>query len=321
MGIKLRAELARFASLIEDLASKAQARSEAGAAGGVAEMVREVAEKSGMLEALKAEGTPEADSRIENIRELVTVAADYARSTEDPSLASFLENAALLAAIDVMKEGDDGVILMTVHNAKGLEFPNVFVVGLEQGLFPHSRSFEEPGGLEEERRLCYVAMTRAMDRLYLTHARERTLYGFSRPGEPSLFLTEVPCDALFVASPVAHPEVVGWEEATSGGKLASLRAGKVRAEERARVRAESEADKATPTRAGSAPSSGRKETSTARFCPGERVVHPRWGEGTIVGMSRIGARAGSPGDLQLRVAFPGKGVQTFPASEVERRER
>jgi DNA helicase-2/ATP-dependent DNA helicase PcrA len=286
IGPKLRGELGRFVALIDALAAGVGTMP-------VTEMVREVAEKSGLVEVLRREGTAEAQSRIENIRELATVAANYAHQSDDPSLQAFLENAALMADIDVMKEGDDGVVLMTVHNAKGLEFPHVFVVGLEQGLFPHSRSLEEPHGVEEERRLCYVAMTRGMRRLYLTHARERTLYGYTMPAEPSAFLQEVPEETLFVASLVASRRVV-----------------------------ERDPERARPV-ARTAPGTGVHPSATAsatpRFSPGERVIHPRWGEGIIVGISRSGVRPGYAGNVHLRVAFANQGVQTIAAEEVTRK--
>jgi len=278
VGPKVRSELGRFVGLIDRLADQARAGSVT-----VAELVREVAEGSGLVEALRREGTAEALSRIENIQELAAVAADFARHTEDASLEAFLENAALLASIDVLKDGADGVVLMTVHNAKGLEFPYVFVVGLEQGLFPHARSLEEEDGLEEERRLFYVAMTRAMRRLYLTHARLRTLYGALLPAEPSVFLREVPREALFVAGP---------------------------------------GDALSPAR--SSPGEGTKpatvsSSETERVFPGERVVHPEWGEGVVVGLDRLGSLPGRPGELRVRVAFPGGGVKILPVAEVRRK--
>ncbi len=303
IGAKVRTELGRFSALIDGLAARQETTP-------VTEMVREVAEKSGMLDSLRREGTPEADSRVENIQELVNVAADYARHSEDSSLSWFLETAALLADIDVMKEGDDGVVLMTVHNAKGLEFPYVFVAGLEQGLFPHSRSVEEPGGLEEERRLCYVAMTRAMRRLYVSHARERSRYGYRMPSEASMFLGEMPKEVIFVASLMADPSVVDGDGEGVGG------AGGVQPPEGVRSR-----------RAGAAKGTSAAGAAAAtaepapRYVPGERVIHPQWGEGLVVGLDRLGARPGVLGELQLRVAFPGQGIKTILATEVRRRGR
>ncbi len=326
IGPKMRGEIGRFADLIDRLAARIETMS-------VADMVREVAEKSGMIDALRREGTPEAQSRIENIEELATVAADYARQSEDASLAAFLETAALLADIDVLREGDDGVVLMSVHNAKGLEFPYVFVVGLEQGLFPHGRSIEEEGGLEEERRLCYVAMTRARARLYVTHARYRTRYGYTQPTEASIFLAEVPKNTLFVASLTADRSVVG---ADAGGEV-EVRASRPRkmavARERERptqwtaattpgTAATTPAPGIHPAKTGSAPASpAAAAKATPRYSPGERIVHPKWGEGVVVGLSRVAVRPGYAGDLQLRVAFDGQGIKTIPATDAERRAR
>jgi len=329
VGLKTRSELAKFSGLIDSLRERATA-------GSVADLVREVAEKSGIVETLRAEGTPEAHSRIENIQELVSVAADFDGSAEEATLASFLENASLMADIDVMKEGDDGVVLMTMHNAKGLEFPVVFVVGLEQGLFPHSRSFDEPGGVEEERRLCYVAMTRAQKRLYLTHARTRTLYGYARPEQASMFLEEVPKDTLFVAGVHVDPAVAGapgseeaatveeWPSAggagngTAGlgprgrGTAARGPAGRGRIHVR---RTGGAGGHHRPAARGPAVSSAARQER--RYTPGEKVAHPRWGEGVVVGLTRPGGGGSGAGELYLKVAFPGRGIKTFPSSEVE----
>jgi len=312
IGPKLRSELGRFTALVDRLAANVETMP-------VTEMVREVAEKSGMIDVLRREGTPEADARIENIQELATVAADYARHSEDTSLASFLETAALLAGIDVMREGDDGVVLMSAHNAKGLEFPYVFVAGLEQGLFPHSRSIEEPGGLEEERRLCYVAMTRAQRRLYVSHARVRTRYGYTMPSEASMFLTEIPKDVIFVASPVADPSVVG--EGTEGASGLDLTEGRLRPKPGRTSARRTVAAPAPEAGVSSRAASAAARDASPRYCPGERVVHPKWGEGLVVGLDRLGSRPGRIGELQLRVAFAGLGVKTILAGEVKRRER
>jgi len=322
IGPKMRGEIGRFADLIDRLAARIETMP-------VADMVREVAEKSGMIDALRREGTPEAQSRIENIEELATVAADYARQSEDASLTAFLETAALLADIDVMREGDDGVVLMSVHNAKGLEFPYVFVVGLEQGLFPHGRSIEEEGGLEEERRLCYVAMTRARARLYVTHARYRTRYGYTQPTEASIFLAEVPKNTLFVASLTADRSVVG-EDADGEAEVRANRPRKMAAardRERpthwtAATTPGTAATTPAPAQTGSGPPGPAEAAkATPRYSPGERVVHPKWGEGVVVGLSRVAIRPGYAGDLQLRVAFDGQGVKTIPATDAERRAR
>jgi DNA helicase-2/ATP-dependent DNA helicase PcrA len=159
----------------------------------VSELVERTLERSGYLDALEAERTIEARGRIENLEELVGVAHEFESSAEEPSLSTFLQEVSLYSDQDALRGVEEGgqVTLMTLHNAKGLEFRAVFMIGLEEGIFPHARSVEE-GGLEEERRLCYVGMTRAKERLTLTHAMRRSLYGRSDANLPSRFLDELP---------------------------------------------------------------------------------------------------------------------------------
>jgi DNA helicase-2/ATP-dependent DNA helicase PcrA len=159
----------------------------------VAELVERVLQRSGYLEALEAERTIEARGRIENLEELVGVAHEFEASTQEPSLSAFLQDVSLYSDQDALRGAGEGgqVTLMTLHNAKGLEFRAVFMIGLEEGIFPHSRSVEE-GSLEEERRLCYVGMTRAKERLTMTHAMRRSLYGRTDANLPSRFLDELP---------------------------------------------------------------------------------------------------------------------------------
>jgi DNA helicase-2/ATP-dependent DNA helicase PcrA len=157
----------------------------------VAELVERVLEQSGYLEALEAERTIEAQGRIENLQELLSVSREYLESAEQPSLSSFLQEISLYSDQDALRGDGSYVTLMTLHNAKGLEFRAVFVIGMEEGLFPHARSIEEQG-LEEERRLCYVGMTRAQERLCLTHASSRMLFGNRAYNLPSRFLDELP---------------------------------------------------------------------------------------------------------------------------------
>jgi len=147
---------------------------------------------SGYVEDLQSQGNEEAENRIENIEELYNAVRQFQEANEDASLEGFLGNASLASDLDNLQEGQKAVSLMTLHSAKGLEFPVVFLVGLEQGLFPHSRSLSDPKALEEERRLCYVGITRAQEQLFLTHARQRRLWGDREPAIPSQFLGELP---------------------------------------------------------------------------------------------------------------------------------
>ena len=157
----------------------------------VPELVQRVLERSGYLDALEAERTIEAQGRKENLQELVGVAQEYQAAAEEPSLSNFLQEISLFADQDAMRGEQSLVTLMTLHNAKGLEFRAVFMIGMEEGIFPHSRSVEE-GMLEEERRLAYVGMTRAQERLTLTHASARSLWGARNYNLPSSFLDELP---------------------------------------------------------------------------------------------------------------------------------
>jgi DNA helicase-2/ATP-dependent DNA helicase PcrA len=157
----------------------------------VPELLERVLERSGYLEALEAERTIEAQGRIENLQELVGVTQEYQHTAPEPSLSGFLQEISLYSDQDAIRGEQSLVTLMTLHNAKGLEFRAVFMIGMEEGIFPHARSIEEQG-LEEERRLCYVGMTRAQERLTLTHASARSLYGSRSYNLPSRFLDELP---------------------------------------------------------------------------------------------------------------------------------
>jgi DNA helicase-2/ATP-dependent DNA helicase PcrA len=157
----------------------------------LAELVQRVLEQSGTLDTLEAERTIEARGRIENLQELVGVAQEYVEQAEEPSLSAFLQEISLVSDQDTIQEEQSLVTLMTLHNAKGLEFGAVFLIGMEEGIFPHARSIEEQG-IEEERRLAYVGMTRAKERLTLTHASSRSLWGSRAHNLPSRFLDELP---------------------------------------------------------------------------------------------------------------------------------
>ncbi len=164
----------------------------------IRDLALEVLEKTGYLDHLRAEGTEQAASRIENVEELITVITEYEESSaiEDKTLEGFLDRVALVSDVDNYRDQWNRVSLMTLHCAKGLEFPIVFLTGMEEGLFPHHRRGENPEEMEEERRLCYVGMTRAKKKLYLTHAKARSLFGFQRVCVPSRFLDEIPEELL-----------------------------------------------------------------------------------------------------------------------------
>lgn len=160
------------------------------------QIVQGIMEDSSYIDDLKKQGTDESENRLENVFELFNAVLQFEEENDEASLENFLANASLSSDLDNLEEGQKAVSLMTLHSAKGLEFPVVFVVGMEQGLLPHVRSLDDPAGLEEERRLCYVGITRAQERLYITHARERRLWGSREPAISSQFLTELPKDLL-----------------------------------------------------------------------------------------------------------------------------
>ena len=179
-----------FTRFMETMASL---RDLAEAGTGVGEMLEEVLARTGYIEALEAERTIEAQGRIENLQELVEVGKEYDATAEEASLDGFLQQISLLSDADSIRDEEGLLTLMTLHNAKGLEFPIVFIIGCEDGVFPHSRALDE-GGLEEERRLAYVGITRAMRDLYLTYARTRNVFGARTYGLRSRFLDEIPSE-------------------------------------------------------------------------------------------------------------------------------
>jgi DNA helicase II / ATP-dependent DNA helicase PcrA len=208
--------VSRFAETIASLRARAERDD------SVAELLEAVLSETGYVDALEAERTVEAEGRVENLRELVGVAGEFDanRAVEGPSeisaLDEFLQQISLFTDQDSLKRDDELVTLMTLHNAKGLEFEAVFIIGCEEGVFPHSRSVEE-GNLEEERRLCYVGVTRAKRRLYLSSARERSLFGARGYNLPSRFLSEIP-DEL-VERQVAETPQAGWSLGGTGAGL------------------------------------------------------------------------------------------------------
>jgi len=208
-----------------------------------------VLEQSGYREALKQERAPETEARLENLEELIAAAEDYTHSEAEPTLEGFLDGVALMSDVDELKDAEARVTLMTLHSAKGLEFPAVFMTGLEEGVFPHVRSLNDPDEIEEERRLCYVGITRAKERLALSWALHRRIHGYG-VGEPSRFLREMPENQLLPlnAARVQEPSPPA------------------RAVERYEPEEES-----WPIRVGA------------------RVRHARFGEGLVVGVERDGS--------------------------------
>jgi len=237
------------------------------------------------------DGSEEGQARWENILELRTVARDYADLPVETALTTFLEEVALVSDVDNLDEQVDAPTLLTLHAAKGLEFPVVFIVGLEEGLFPHSRSMEDAEQMEEERRLCYVGVTRAKERLYLVHTFRRTLYGESEVREPSRFLTDVP--AQLVAGRPGRAPARQQELGLGPGRLKAGVQGRGVAFSPAQVQPRRVRSRAEPE---------------ARFQTGDQVEHRVFGQGVVI-ESRIAG-----GDEQVTVAFAGVGLKRLMAS-------
>jgi DNA helicase II / ATP-dependent DNA helicase PcrA len=211
--------------------------------------------ETGYIDALKAERTIEAEGRIENLGELVKAARDFDANAEEATLDDFLQDVALVADADTRTDDEGLVTLMTIHNAKGLEYPIVFIAGMEEGVFPHSRALDE-GGLEEERRLAYVGVTRAMRSLYLTSARRRAVFGATQYGMRSRFLDEIPRELTDRAD---EPRIRAGVAAQRPGSWAS-----------------------------SSTSSSRSEPAVPAFRMGDDVSHAAFGAGVVTGVEAGG---------------------------------
>lgn len=186
---KTAKKIQSFAALLDDFSARVDKEP-------LSEFVKRVMEKTGYLEELRREATLEAEGRLENLEELVNVVQDFQASESEPTLAAFLDQVALVNAIDNLEEGSEALPLMTLHLAKGLEFDGVFLVGMEEGLLPHSRSTDTPEEVDEERRLTYVGMTRARKKLFLSYANRRRVFGNEQYNLPSRFIDNLPEELL-----------------------------------------------------------------------------------------------------------------------------
>ena len=269
-----------FGNIIEDLRAQRQTLP-------LPELYDQMLDKTGYLAALQAKDDLESRGRAENIMELKSNLVEYQERAEEPSLAGFLEEMALYTDADHASEDEDAVLLMTVHSAKGLEFPVVFICGMEDGLFPSMRSEESEEGLEEERRLCYVAVTRAKRQLYMTCAERRMLYGHTQYCRPSRFIQEIPPDLL-------ESNLYTREQKKQ-----------IVAEQRRAVQARKDVTVRqayrTAAKVGAAP-------HAADLHPGDRVRHKAFGEGMVVSVKPMG------GDQLLEIAFDQKGTKRLMAN-------
>jgi DNA helicase-2/ATP-dependent DNA helicase PcrA len=315
--------LKNFQQIITNLVSAATNASSSDSP--VSDVVKAAILDTGYENALKTENSDEAEARLENLQELVNAAVDYDKQ-EGEGLRDFIDHAALVSDTDQYKR-DAPVTLMTMHAAKGLEFPLVFIVGLEDGLFPHSRSATDPAELEEERRLCYVAITRAERFLYVTHAMKRRVYGEEMASEPSQFLNEMPLDLMEDLSRGNSWLAFARSSATLENKHA---ASALRGDTRERTKFsgktydsvdsiaeffrkrgqtlgssdyKSQAEPTIKRRATSASNAGTSNSPSGGgdFTPGSHVRHPKYGRGLVL------RREGTGDSVKLTVSFPGFG--------------
>lgn len=259
----------------------------------VTELTKEVLDRSGYLEDLKIQNTLEAQARIENLEEFLTVTQEFDKQFEqqneedadapEEKLTVFLNDLALVSDIDNLEEDASQVTLMTLHAAKGLEFPVVFLIGLEEGVFPLSRALMEESELEEERRLAYVGITRAEEALYLTNAFSRTLYGRTQYNRPSCFVEEIDQELLEIEGMRPTPK-------------------------KTPVFAKKTAYSYKQPETAVVPSKSATGGENNSWKPGDKVKHKKWGLGTVVRVS------GTSKDLELDVAFPSQGVKRLLAA-------
>ena len=293
-------KLEAFIAMMEEMREKADQLE-------LVEFYEYVCDRTGYVTMLTEKNDMESRGRLENVRELTSsINAFLDNGPDNPSLAGFLDEVALYTDLDSTEDGDNCVVMMTMHSAKGLEFPNVYVVGMEDGLFPGNRAMGEPEEMEEERRLCYVAMTRAMEKLTLTHARQRMLFGRTTPAMPSRFLEEVPEEnSRWIGKPEPKPErhwsddfndePMGFGGSFGGGSFGGSSFGGGSYSSASKISAKKPTFTESVKKAPAAP--------MLQLQPGESVRHSAFGVGLVVSVRPMG------GDALIEVAFDTVGTK------------
>jgi len=289
---KAAMKLMQFSSLIESLAQLLEE--------GISlpDFYEEVMLRSGYVDALTAKPTEENKTRLENIRELKSSISAYVDNAQEPTLAGFLEEIALYTDLEQYNEDDDAVVMMTMHSAKGLEFPHVFLVGFEDGLFPGMRAIGDREEMEEERRLCYVAITRAKQSLTITHARQRMLYGRTSAALPSRFLKEIPEDCVVRKGGL---RAARESSAMMGGSYGGYSSYAENSGYSAPIR------KLQPKRPESPMVSTAKSGAYLELNKGDMVMHAAFGRGMVLSVMKMG------GDALLEIAFDDIGTKKLMA--------
>ena len=286
----------------------------------ISELIKLTLNKTGYVKALENENTIEAESRIQNLEEFLTVAIEFEEQMAENTLAEFLESISLTSDIDNMEESEDTVTLMTLHSAKGLEFPVVFLVGMEEGIFPGYKSIGEIKELEEERRLFYVGITRAMQYLYLTCAKRRTIFGSTSYNQMSRFLKEIPKDLLDGYEEIDNEDNNSFKDSNYGWEYGTNYAGKVKTykfdnvekipEVKEKVGAFQFRTAESFLNSLNKKASGRQVDIT-KYKEGQRIYHKKFGEGTINKIEQEGE------DYKLDIQFDKVGHKRLMAKFAE----
>ena len=305
---KTAEKIQKFVDLIEDFREK-----ERSGRYSLKELIQDVLTRSGYQAELEAEGDVEGETRLENIEELINKAASYENGSDEPSLGEFLEEVALVADVDRMEDSEDRVTLMTLHSAKGLEFDNVWLCGMEDGLFPSMMAIasDDPDGVEEERRLCYVGITRARKRLTLTAARQRMIKGETRWSKVSRFVEEIPTD-LLEASRLTPPSSNRSSAAFGDPDLPWNRPARPAGVSSFGKGGNAYASRTASFASGAAPAFGKAfsvaKADRLEYGEGDRVSHIKFGEGTVKEIKDGGK------DFEVTVEFDKAGQKRMFAS-------